>query len=58
MMRKIYCPQCRKYKELNKLKYHVFVSKYYFFLVFEKSVEMKMKKYLRKKNQLKYQQIF
>ena len=46
-MRKIYCIKCKMYKE--------FVIKNYFFLVFVTSVEVKMKKYLKKNAQLKYQ---
>ena len=33
---------------------YVNVIKHYFFLVFVTSVEVKMKKYLKKKNQLEY----
>ena len=40
-------------KNLKSLKYHIFVIKNYFFLVFVTRVEMKVKKYLRKKNKLK-----
>ena len=39
---------------LKSLKYHIFVMKYYFFAVFVLCVEVKMKKYLKKKNHLKY----
>ena len=41
-------------KNLENLKYHIFLIKNYFFVVFVISVEVKMKKYLKKKNQLKY----
>ena len=57
-MRRIYCINCKKYKEFKKLKYHIFVTKHYFFLVFVTSVEMKMKIYLKKKNPLRYKKIF
>ena len=39
---------------LKSLKYHLFKIKHDFVLVFVTSVEVKMKKYLGKKNQLKY----
>ena len=39
---------------LKSLKYHIFDIKCYFFSVFVLSVELKMKKYLKKKNHLKY----
>ena len=41
-------------KYLKRLKYHIFVIKHYFFSVFVTSVEVKINKYLRKKNQLNY----
>ena len=53
-MRKIYCTKCKKYKQFKKTKISCICDKNYFFLVFVTSVEMKMKKYLRKKNQLRY----
>ena len=52
-MRKIYCTKCKKYKQFKKTKISCICDKNYFFLVFVTSVEMKMKKYLRKKNQLR-----
>ena len=41
-------------KNLKSIKYHIFIIKHYFFVVFVTSVEVKMNKYLWKKNQLKY----
>ena len=40
-------------KNFKSLKYYIFVIKHCFFLVFVARVEAKMKKYLKKKNQLK-----
>ena len=37
-------------KILNSIKYHIFVIKYYLFLVFVIALEMKIKTYLRKRN--------
>ena len=51
-LRKIYCIKCKKYKELNSWKYHIIVIKYYFFLVFLRSVEVKMNNHLWRENQL------
>ena len=39
---------------LKSLKYHIFVIKHYFFLVFVTNLEVKINKYLWKKNQLKH----
>ena len=44
----------KRIKNLKSLKYHKFVIKHYLFLVFATGVEVKMNKYLWKKNQLKY----
>ena len=41
-------------KNSKSLKYHIFMIKHNCFIVFETSTEVKMKKYLKKKNQLKY----
>ena len=40
-------------KNFKSLKYYILVIKHCFFLVFVARVEAKMKKYLKKKNQLK-----
>ena len=37
-------------KILNSIRYHIFVIKHYLFLVFVIDLEMKIKKYLRKKS--------
>ena len=52
-MRKFYCTKCKKYKEFKKPKISYVCDKTLPFLVFITIVEVKMKKYLRKKNQLK-----
>ena len=39
-------------ENLKNLKYHISWKKHYFFLLFAVSTIMKMKKYLKKKNQL------
>ena len=44
----------QKVRMKKRIKYHIFVIKHYFFLVLVTNVEVKMLKYLRKKNQLKY----
>ena len=54
-MRKFYCTKCKKYKEFKKPKISYICDKTLPFLVFITIVEVKMKKYLRKKNQLKQQ---
>ena len=54
-MRKIYCTKCKECEEIKSLNYRIFLIKQYFFLVFLTSVEVKMNKYLKKNNQLKYQ---
>ena len=41
-------------KNLITLKYRRFSKKHYFFLLFAVSVEVKMKRYLKMKNQLRY----
>ena len=49
---KIYCNVCKKYRKSKTAEIlYIFV---YFFLLFTESVVMNMKKYLKKKNQLKY----
>ena len=57
-MRKIYCTKCKKHKEFKEPKLSYIVVKYYFFLVFVTTMEVQMKKYLRKKNQLMICKIF
>ena len=41
-------------ENLQTLKYHIFLEKHKLFLLFTVSVVMNIKKYLKKKNQLKY----
>ena len=41
-------------ENLGTLKYRTFSWKYYFFLLLAASVRMKMKRYLKWKNQLRY----
>ena len=41
-------------ENLKTLKYHTFLKKHFFFLLLEVSVRMKMKKYLKRKNQSRY----
>ena len=48
-------------KNFKNLKYHIFVIKHYFFLVFVMSIKVKIKNYLKKKNRnikFKYQKFF
>ena len=42
------------FENLKKLRYHIILKIYSFFLMFTVSVVMNMKKNLKKKNQLKY----
>ena len=53
-MKKLYCVICSKYRKFEKLWYHTSLKKHQFFLLFAVSASMKMKNYLKKKNQLKY----
>ena len=41
-------------ENLKKIKYHIFSKKHKVTLLFTVSVDMNMKKYLNKKNQMKY----
>ena len=51
----MYCNVCNKQEIKKKLKRHIFLKTHYVFLSFTVSVVMNIKKYLRKKNPLKYQ---
>ena len=51
----MYCVFCSKYIKKEEPKMSYLVKKHQFFLLFAVSVKMKVKKYLKKKNQLKYQ---
>ena len=53
-MKKSYCVISGKYRKFENLKYHNSHKKHYFLKLFAVSARMKMKIYLRKKNQLKY----
>ena len=52
-MKKLYCLICGKYRKFVKPKFSYLLGNTSFFLLFAVSVKMKMKKYLKKKNQLK-----
>ena len=54
-MKKLYCFICGKYRKFEKTKTSCLQKKYQLFLLFAVSVKMKTKKYLKKKNKLKYQ---
>ena len=49
-----YFIKCKMCKKVWSLEYHIFAVKYCFYLVFGASVEVKVIKYLKRKNQLKY----
>ena len=53
-MKKIYCVFSDKYKKFEKPKISYILEKHSFLLLFAVSVRMKTKKYLKKKNQLRY----
>ena len=55
-MKKIYCYMCGKYRKCKKPKmsYIFKKKKHQFFVLFAVSTRMKMKKYLEKKNPLRY----
>ena len=52
-MKKLYWIICGKYKKFEKPKIS-YLFETQFFLLFAVGARMKMKKYLKKKNQLKY----
>ena len=54
-MKKLYCVICDGYRKFEKPKKSYFLEKHWFFLLFAVITRMKMKNYLKKKNQLKYQ---
>ena len=45
-------------ENLKTLKYHIFSIKHEFFVLFVINVVVKMKKYLKKKNQLRHLKVF
>ena len=53
-MKKLYCVICGKYRKFEKPKISYVFEKHEFFLLLAVSARMKMKKYLKKKNQLRY----
>ena len=53
-MKKLYCIIVVSIENLEIVKYQTFSKKHQLLLLFEVSVEMKMEKYLKKKNQLWY----
>ena len=53
-MKKLYCVICSKYRKFEKPKISYLFKKYQIFLLSAVSTRMKMKNYLKKKNQLKY----
>ena len=53
MMNRTYCIKCNKNRIFKNPKYQTFLIKQ-IFLLFVISVAVKMKKYLKKKNQLRY----
>ena len=54
-MKKLYCVICSKYRKLGKPKNIMrFRKKHQCFLLFAVNVKTKMKKYLKKKSQLKF----
>ena len=54
MMKKLYCVICGKYRKFKNPKIPYILEKTLIFVLFAVSVKMKMKKYLKKKNQLRY----
>ena len=55
-MKKLYCVICSKYSKFEKPKISYLLEKTLVLVIlFAVSVKMKMRKYLKKKNQLKYQ---
>ena len=53
-MRKIYCTNCKKHKELKKPKISYISDKTLLLSNICDKCRVKMKKYLKKRNQLKY----
>ena len=50
----MYCNVCNKYKKLKRIKISYIFQKTLSLSIIYSSVVMNMKKYLKKKNQLKY----
>ena len=53
-MKKLYCVICCKYRKFEKLKISYILEKTLALSLFAVSVKMKMKKYLKKKDQLRH----
>ena len=53
-MKKLYCVICAKYRKFEKPKISYILEKTLVYYIIYSNVKMKMKKYLRKKNQLRY----
>ena len=53
-MKKLFLVICGKYRKFEKPKISYLLEKHWFFLSFAVSARMKMKNYLKKKNQLRY----
>ena len=53
-MKKLYCVIYRKYRKFEQAKISYILEKTLVLSIFAVTVKMKMKKYLKKKNQLKY----
>ena len=51
----MYCSVCNKYRKSKKREFRIFsIKKHQIFLLFAVAVVMNMKKFLKKKNQVKY----
>ena len=57
MTRKIYCINCKKYKEFKKPKISYICYKRFFLSSICKKCGSEDEKYLKKKNQLRYQKL-
>ena len=53
-MKNIYCVICGKYRKFEKPKIYTFSKKHWFFILFAVSERMKIKRYFKKKNPLRY----
>ena len=53
-MKKLYCVVCDKYRTFEKPKILYLLENQQFFLLFAVSAKMKMERYFKKKNRLKY----
>ena len=53
-MKKIYCVICDKYKKFYNYEISYIFEKHQFFVSFSVSLRMKMKNYIKRKNQWRY----